>query len=89
MENWKWYVYIIECIDGSYYTGMTWSPDQRWQQHLDGLGSTYTREHPPKQIVYLEEYEDLETARLRENQIKRWTREKKEKLIRGEWSQPI
>jgi len=60
MENWKWYVYIIECTDGSYYTGMTSSPDQRWQQHLDGLGSIYTQEHPPKQLVHLEEYEDLE-----------------------------
>jgi len=30
MENWKWYFYIIECIDGYYYTGMTWKPDLRW-----------------------------------------------------------
>lgn len=69
MESWKWYVYIIECFDGSDYTGMTWSPDGRWEQHLEGLGSTYTTEHPPKAMVYVEEYEDLETAREREKQI--------------------
>lgn len=84
-ENWKWYVYIIECIDGSYYTGMTWKPDKRWMEHLSGLGSNYTANHTPKALVYLEEYEDLEEARLREKQIKGWKREKKEKLISGEW----
>lgn len=83
--DWKWYVYIIECQDASYYTGMTWSPDTRWTQHLSGLGSAYTFQHPPKAVVYLEEFSDLEEARLREKQIKGWTRIKKEKLIRGEW----
>ncbi len=83
--TWKWYVYIIECIDRSYYTGMTWQPDSRWTQHLSGLGSRYTVEHKPKRLAYLEEYEDLAQARLREKQIKGWTRAKKEKLIRGEW----
>lgn len=82
---WKWFVYIIECVDKSYYTGMTWKPDTRWTQHLLGLGSKYTSQHKPERIVYLEEYEDLEQARLREKQIKGWTRVKKEKLIKGEW----
>ena len=88
MESWKWYVYIIECKDGSYYVGMTWSPDRRWEQHLDGFGSSYTAKHPPKKIVYVEEYEDLEAAREREVQIKKWSRSKKEKLISGEWTRP-
>ena len=83
--NWKWYVYIVLCEDGSYYTGMTYQLDMRWTQHLSGLGSKYTSKHKPKRVVYLEEYEDLETARRREKQIKGWRREKKEKLIRGEW----
>ena len=84
--KWKWYVYIIECEDRSYYTGMTWKPDARWMQHLSGLGSRYTGEHKPKKLVYCEEYENLEEARNREHQVKGWTRTKKEKLIRGEWS---
>ena len=64
---------------------MTWSPDVRWLQHLSGLGGKYTAKHKPKQVVYFEEFEDLEQARLREKQIKGWTRVKKERLISGEW----
>lgn len=85
MDAWKWYVYIIRCIDASYYTGMTWQPDQRWMQHLSGLGARYTADHPPEKIVYLEEYGTLDEARRREKQIKGWTRIKKEKLINNEW----
>jgi len=78
-------VYIIQCEDGSYYTGRTWSPDDRWTQHLSKLGSKYTARHRPKRLAYMEEYEDFEEAALREKQIKGWTRAKKEKLIKGEW----
>lgn len=84
--QWKWFVYILECVDRSYYTGMTWQADTRWTQHLSGLGSKYTEKHKPKRVAYLEEYDNLEEARLREKQIKGWTRQKKEKLINGEWS---
>lgn len=84
-ENWKWYVYILECKDGSYYTGMTWKPSARFDQHLSGLGGKYTAKHGVKKLAYLEEYDDLEQARLREKQIQGWTRKKKEKLISGEW----
>ena len=84
-QDWKWYVYILKCRDSSYYTGLTWQPDTRWAQHLSGLGARYTAKHLPEKVAYLEEYEDLETARRRERQIKGWTRAKKEKLIRGEW----
>ena len=83
--NWKWYVYIIECLDGSYYTGMTWKPELRFDQHVSGLGGKYTAKHGVKKLIYLEEYEDLEEARLREKQIQGWTRKKKDKLISGEW----
>lgn len=84
-QSWKWYVYILECKDGSYYTGMTWKSELRYDQHTSGLGGKYTAKHPVKRLAYLEEYEDLEEARLREKQIHGWTREKKEKLINGEW----
>ena len=85
MEQWKWYVYIIECNDGAYYTGMTWKPDRRWMQHLSGVGSGYTAVHGVKKLAYLEEYEDLDQARRRELQIKDWSREKKQRLIDREW----
>ena len=85
MSKWRWYVYIIECLDGSYYTGRTWNFDIRGEQHLAGLGSKYTKEHGFKRMAYIEEFQSFEEASLREKQIKGWTREKKEKLIKGEW----
>jgi len=85
MNKWKWFVYILECVDGSYYVGMTWKPELRYDQHLSGLGGKYTAKHPVRRLVYLEEYEDLELARIRERQIHGWSRIKKEKLIKGVW----
>lgn len=64
---------------------MTWCASSRWEQHLNGLGSAYTAKHGVKKLAYLEEHNSLDMARNREKQIKGWTREKKEKLIHGEW----
>ncbi|HEX7041712.1 MAG TPA: GIY-YIG nuclease family protein [Patescibacteria group bacterium] len=66
MNKWKWYVYIIECMDGSYYTGKTWDPKIRYDQHVSGLGGRYTKEHGVKKMVYVEEHDDSEIARKRE-----------------------
>lgn len=85
MEEWKWYVYIIECNDNTYYTGVTWKPDLRYEQHLSGLGGKYTAKHGVKRIAYIEEHTNLEEARSRERQIKDWNQSKKKKLISGEW----
>jgi len=84
--EWHWYVYIIECLDESYYTGMTWNVANRLDQHLSSLGSKYTATHGVKKLVYHEEFNDLEIARAREHQIKKWSRDKKRRLISGEWS---
>jgi len=85
MKQWKWYVYIIECLDGTYYTGLTWKPEVRYEQHLSKFGGKYTSKHGVKNLVYLEEHTDLELARSREKQIKDWNQSKKRKLISGEW----
>jgi putative endonuclease len=85
MPEWKWYVYILECKDRTYYTGLTWCIPNRWEQHLSGLGSKYTAKHGVKRLVYYEEHNNLEVARKRERQIKKWSQEKKHKLIKGEW----
>lgn len=85
-KTWKWYVYVIECKDSSFYTGLTWSPSLREDQHSSGLGSKYTKRHGFKKVVYVEEHEDIEVARKREKQIKDWNRKKKLKLISGEWT---
>lgn len=64
-------------MDNTYYTGMTWDPGIRFEQHLSGFGGKYTGEHGVKKLVYLEEHEDFEVAREREQQIKGWSRKKK------------
>jgi len=86
MDEWKWYVYIIECLDGTYYTGLTWRMDLRYDQHHSGLGGAYTARHGVRRIAYIEEHTDFATARKRERQIKDWSRSKKGKLIDGRWS---
>lgn len=84
-KTWKWYVYMIECLNGRYYTGMTWNVPQRMDQHISRLGSKYTGKYGFKKLVYTEEFEDIEAARMREKQIKNWSQEKKKKLIEGTW----
>lgn len=84
--KWKWFIYILERLDHSYYVGRTWRVDLRVDQHISGLGGKYTYEHGVRRLVYVEEYESYEEACLREIQLKGWTREKKEKLINGEWT---
>ena len=81
MKQWKWYVYIIECLDGTYYTGITWKPELRFDQHLSGLGGKYTARHGVKALVYYEEHTDFEAARNRELQIKSWRQEKKKRIL--------
>ncbi|MBI2012151.1 GIY-YIG nuclease family protein [Candidatus Daviesbacteria bacterium] len=82
MKNqWSWYVYIIECRDGTYYTGLTWKPELRFEQHLSGLGGKYTAKHGVKRLVYFEQHNDYEQARIREKQIKGWSQDKKRKIL--------
>jgi putative endonuclease len=83
--QWKWYVYIIECLDKTYYTGCTWNISIRTEQHISRLGSKYTQKHGFKKLAYYEEFDNLENARSREKQIKDWSQKKKRKLISGEW----
>jgi putative endonuclease len=80
------YVYIVECADGSLYTGWTVDVEQRVKVHNAGRGARYTRMHRPVKLVYAEEQPDRATAQKREVEIKRWPRAKKLKLIRGRGS---
>ncbi len=78
-------LYIIECRDGTYYTGTTSNLELRWKQHCEGAGARYTREHPPKCLAFVKEFRSIFEAREREIQIRKWSQEKKRKLISGEW----
>jgi putative endonuclease len=75
------YVYIVECVDGTLYTGWTVNVEQRVKVHNAGRGARYTRMHGPVKLVYVEELPDRVAAQKRELEIKRWPREKKLKLI--------
>ena len=77
----SFYCYILECADGTYYTGWTTDPERRLKQHNKGTGSRYTRSRLPVKMVYLEPQPDRATAMKRERAIKRLSRERKEKLI--------
>lgn len=79
----KGYMYILQCADGSYYTGSTKDLEIRLQQHQNGEGANYTKKHLPVKLVYYEEYQHIEDAFYREKQVQGWSRKKKEALIRG------
>jgi putative endonuclease len=75
------YCYILECADGTYYTGWTADPERRLNQHNKGIASRYTRTRLPVKMVYLEPLPDRRTAMKRERAIKQMTRARKQKLI--------
>ncbi len=78
------FMYILECSDGSYYTGSTKDLDKRLLEHQEGKGANHTRKRLPVKLVYVEEYLRIDSAFYREKQIQGWRREKKEALINGE-----
>ena len=78
-----WFLYILECGDGSYYTGVTKDLDRRLAQHSAGKASRYTRTHLPVKLIYSEACESRTAALVRECAVKALPREKKEKLIIG------
>ena len=76
------YCYMVECQDGSYYTGWTIDPPRREKQHNQGRGATYTRLHRPVHLVYVEEVADHSTALKRERAIKNLNHEQKKKMVK-------
>ena len=77
------YTYILLCADDSYYVGATDGPQRRLQEHNEGKGSEWTAARRPVKLVWTEAHPSLSAARQRENQLKRWSRAKKEALIGG------
>ncbi len=75
------YCYIVECADGTYYTGWTVDPERRVATHNQGRGARYTRMRLPVRLVYVEEQPDRTAAMKRERAIKKMTRERKRKLF--------
>jgi predicted GIY-YIG superfamily endonuclease len=69
-EQGTWYVYAIECNDGSLYIGQTEDLRQRWLQHIGGKGSDWTKRHPPVRVPYWEKQPSREAAVERERWLK-------------------
>jgi len=80
------WIYILKCSDGSYYTGHTDNLELRMAQHVSGyFPGCYTSSRLPLHLVYSQEIDTREAALSAERQIKGWSRKKKEALIRGDW----
>ena len=81
------YMYILECADGSYYTGSTWNLEKRLWEHQNGQGANHTAKHLPVKLAYCEEGDSIEAAYRREKQIQGWSRKKKQALMAGDSNQ--
>jgi putative endonuclease len=79
-------MYILQCADGSYYTGSTWNLERRFWEHQNGLGANHTAKRLPVKLVYCEQCDRIEDAYIREKQIQGWSRKKKEALFAGDTS---
>ena len=80
------FVYIVECSDGSFYTGVTNNLDRRIEEHNEGLNyKSYTYNRRPVKLVYYESHSDPYYAIAREKQIKGWSRKKKIAMIDDAW----
>jgi putative endonuclease len=78
-----YYVYIIQCKGGSFYTGYTKDLDARMRLHMSGKGARYTRMRKPKQLVYVETCSSRPEAMKKEKRIKRLSHRKKLELIKS------
>jgi putative endonuclease len=77
------FVYLVRCADGTLYTGYARDPVARARVHNTGRGARYTSGRRPVRLVYAEAWDSRGDALKREYEIKRWSRDKKEALIRG------
>lgn len=75
-----WHVYLIECADGSVYTGIAVDVDRRYAQHVAGKGARYTRSHPPSRLLARFGYPDRGAALRAEYAIKQLTPARKRAL---------
>jgi putative endonuclease len=82
------WVYILQCADKSYYTGHTDNLEQRLAQHNQGYFPTcYTYKRRPLELVFSKDFGTREEALASEQQIKGWSRKKKEAMMHGDWAE--
>jgi len=80
-----YWVYILKCSDGSYYTGSSSNIEKRISEHQQGAIKGYTSNRRPVELIFSEYFDDVHNAISAERQIKGWSRAKKEALIKGDF----
>jgi predicted GIY-YIG superfamily endonuclease len=83
----SFWVYILRCADDSYYTGHTDNLEKRIGEHQAGLCGGYTVSRLPLELVFSQDFITREEALSAEQQIKGWSRNKKEAMMRGDWAE--
>ena len=84
----SFWVYMLRCADGSYYTGHTDNLEFRIAQHLAGaIPGCYTFSRRPLECVFSQDLVTREEALVSERRIKGWNRKKKQAMIRGDWDE--
>lgn len=78
-----WALYIVECIDETYYTGITNDIDRRIAQHNSGAGAKYTKGRAPVRLIYTEYFKNRSEASKRELQVKSLSKDHKTDLIKS------
>ena len=86
----QYFVYIVECNDGSYYTGVTNDVENRVWEHNEGIHpNSFTYKRRPVVLRYYMRFTDINDAIDFEKQVKGWNRKKKEALFREDWSEIV
>ena len=83
----SFWVYILRCSDDSYYTGHTDDLGKRIGEHQAGLCGGYTASRLPVELAFSQDFQTREEALYAEQQIKGWSRKKKEAMMRGDWAE--
>ena len=84
----NYFVYIVECSDLSYYTGVTNDLDRRlWEHNNDKNTRSFTFKRRPVVLKYFQRFQDIKQAIAFEKQIKGWSRKKKEALFCEDWEE--
>jgi putative endonuclease len=78
------YTYVLQCSDGSFYTGYTTDVERRVCEHDAGDGAKYTRGRTPVELVHVERFESKSAAMSREYEVKQLSRDEKERLVEGD-----
>ncbi|HMB51059.1 MAG TPA: GIY-YIG nuclease family protein [Natronoarchaeum rubrum] len=78
------YVYVLECSDGTFYTGYTTDVERRVAEHDAGEGAKYTRGRTPVELVHRERFDSRSAAMSREHELKQLSRRQKEQLVGAE-----